>query len=374
MDVSTSITARKSQARAALDFPFTAPVASTGLEDCLLEWVEVATGLLWLRLPMPMALDHINVYLLEDHDGWFIVDTGLSTATTKAIWQQVATDIFQSKPVKGILCTHFHYDHASLARWLMQTFQAPLYMTYGEYFTLRSMANTRDEADLRLQRQFYHRCGVPDALIEAMQAACRDDPFMGHYPPEFRRLREGDCLKIGERHWQVLIGEGHSPEHACLYCADEALLIAGDQILPEISSNILVADLEPEAEPLSRWLNSLARLNTLSTDTLVMPSHGPVFKNIQARVAQLQAHHQAQLDLLRQMAQQHAEFTAYEAMQWLFNRPLNPIETMLAQGETLAHLSWLKCQGELQQFHNAQGIACYCTAQITDTQHCGDQP
>ena len=313
---------------------------------------------------MPMALDHINVYLLEDSDGWFLIDTGLNIEMTREIWLKIAQQHFCNLPVKGIICTHFHYDHASLAPWLMEQFDAPLYMTYGEYFTTRALAGSRDAIGSERQKSFYQRHGMSDDLIDKMLTACRRDPFMSHYPPDFNRIREGDTLEIGGRTWHVLIGEGHSPEHACLYCEEDALLIAGDQLLPEISSNVLVSDVEPESEPLSLWLASLEKLMPLKAETLVMPSHGPVFKNLQARVEQLQAHHVNQLDLLRHLATQNiasvnTDFTGYEALRCMFDRPLSPIEQMLAMGETLAHLAWLCRAGELIRKTGEQGVYYY---------------
>lgn len=331
--------------------------------------IEVSQGVFWLRMPMPMALDHINVYLLQDDDGWYLVDTGLNTSHVRAIWQRVGAEVFNDLPVKGIICTHFHYDHASLSSWLMEYFSAPLYMTYGEYFTQRALAASRQDVGSEQQKRFYLRCGMDKKLVDEMLSACRDDPFMGHYPNRFIRIREGDRFQILGREWQVLIGEGHSPEHACLYCEQDALLIAGDQLLPEISSNVLVSDVEPESDPLSNWFSSLDMLSQLKNDTLVLPSHGPVFKNLHARVDQLREHHHYQLDMVRSQASLQSEaykgntnrngFTAYQALNWMFDRKLSPIESMLAQGETLAHLNWMYRQGELEYSDEPDGIRRY---------------
>lgn len=345
----------KQQQRAALEYPFPAPATDGRV-------VEVAPGVLWARMPMPMSLNHINVYLLSDNDGWFLVDTGLNTQATRDLWQQIAAQYFEGLPVKGIICTHFHYDHAGLGRWLMDHFDAPLYMTHGEYFTLRALASGRAEIGSDRQHQFYRRAGMPEELIEPMFAACRNDPYMEHYPPNFNRLRQDDRLQIGGRSWRIVIGEGHSPEHACLYCEQDSLLIAGDQLLPEISSNVLVTDIEPEADPLSLWMNSLDRLAQLKADVLVMPSHGPVFKNLHNRVEQLQQHHRCQLDDVLEKAAENDDFTAYQALKWMFDRRLSAIELMLAQGEALAHLSWLLRQGKLDRETMDTGVDRYFLA------------
>ncbi|MAD44320.1 MAG: MBL fold metallo-hydrolase [Oceanospirillaceae bacterium] len=398
--------ARKQRDRQALDYPFSTPeviltkpvqvesvqtesvqagpakakiAQNKSVDEAILlgkQLIEVARGVFWLRMPMPMALDHINVYLLQDDDGWYLVDTGLNTSHVRAIWQRVGAEVFNHLPVKGIICTHFHYDHASLSSWLMEYFSAPLYMTYGEYFTQRALAASRQDVGSEQQKQFYLSCGMDKKLVNEMLTACRDDPFMGHYPNRFIRIREHDVFHIQGRKWQVVIGEGHSPEHACLYCEQDALLIAGDQLLPEISSNVLVSDVEPESDPLSNWFSSLDKLSQLKADTLVLPSHGPVFKNLHARVDQLREHHHDQLDLVRSKASLLSEaykgnseaykgntnrngFTAYQALNWMFDRKLSPIESMLAQGETLAHLNWMHWQGELEYSDEPDGIRRY---------------
>lgn len=322
--------------------------------------VEIADGLLWLRMPMPMALDHINLYLLEDDDGWYILDTGLNTEKTRQLWLAVVERHCKGKCIKGVICTHFHYDHSGLSSWLTETFKVPLYMTHGEFFTLKSMSSGVATLGNDNQLDFYHRSGLPRTQVDAIFDDCRKDPFIKGCPQSFTRLREGDVLTIGKRHWQIIIGEGHSPEHACLYCEEDKLLLAGDQLLPQISSNILVSDLEPQGQQLKYWLRSLEQLQSLDPRTLVLPAHGPVFKQMHLRAQQLIDHHLEKLDTLREFALQETEFNAYQAMKHLFKRSLPPIGTMMALGESLAHLNWLESNGDLVcQRENDSGINTY---------------
>lgn len=340
----------------ALEYPIPAPHADGSA-------VEIAPGMLWLRMPMPMALDHINLYLLEDEDGWYIVDTGLNTEKTQELWKGVTTTYCKTKPIKAVICTHFHYDHSSLASWLMQTFNVPLYMTYGEFYTL--CANSRGLLNLGNSNQlaFYEQAGVPGDKVEAIFDACRQDPFIENCPPSFKRLRGGDVLTIGNRRWQIMIGEGHSPEHACLYCEEERLLLAGDQLLPHISSNILVNELEPQGQQLEAWFRSLRHLQSLHPATLVLPAHGPVFRHMHVRAQQLIEHHLETLERLKSFAYKKPNFTAFEAMKELFNRKLSPINTLMALGETLAHLNWLESNDDLVCCRkNESGINTYLIA------------
>ena len=334
-------------------YPFAPPAPDASV-------VEVAPGILWLRMPMPMQLDHINIYLLRDGSGadagWYIVDTGLNTPACKALWEEVVATRLDGLPLKGLVCTHFHYDHAGLARWLTDRYAIPLWMTHGEFFTMRALGERLPEPAPEGLVLFHQRAGMPEERIARMLAGLRKDPFMPPQPESFRRLRAGDRLEIGGRRWQIVVGEGHSPEHACLYCAEDAILIAGDQLLPRITSNVLVSSMEPEGNPLQLWLDSLDRLDRLSPDTLVLPSHERVFKGLKPRVAELQAHHRHQFDLLLAALAGGVRLSAFEAMEVLFPRKLKAAEEMMAVGESLAHLAWLRYAGKLVRRLDEDGV------------------
>lgn len=336
-------------ARAVQDYPFGAP-------ECDGSVVEVAPGILWARMPMPMALDHINVYLLRGDDGWTLVDTGLNTQAARDCWEHIAATHLQGLPIVRLVCTHMHYDHAGLAHWLCERFGIALHMTHGEYFMMRTLAEPVPDPLPSDQAVFYARSGMPPERTERMWKAMRGDPFRPPQPQSFHRLRGGDELTLGSRTWRVVIGEGHSPEHACLYCAQDEILIAGDQLLPRISSNVLVTSIEPEANPLQLWLESLGRLERLAPGTLVLPSHERVFRGLHARTQELREHHGQQFDQLREHLAAHGSCTAFGAMLSLFPRLRTPVDDMLALGETIAHLSWLRHSGVLRRVLDEDGV------------------
>jgi glyoxylase-like metal-dependent hydrolase (beta-lactamase superfamily II) len=346
------------RASASLEYPFTPPSAD-GLSA-----VEVAAGILWLRQPMPMALDHINVYLLRDRDAqgdcWTLVDTGLNTRRSREVWEVIAQRHLVGLPIRRLICTHSHYDHSGLADWIGERFGAPMFMTHGEYFLMRGLMGSPPPDPLPASDMlFYRRAGMGEAQVEAMFAELRRDPFMPPVPGSYQRLRDGDRLRIGERDWQVVVGEGHSPEHACLYSASErtaeCILISGDQLLPRITSNVLVSSIEPEANPLQLWLASLDRLDRLAPDTLVLPSHERVFRGLHARVEELRAHHRQQFELLRAELARSGAATALELMQVQFPRLRHAADELMALGETLAHLSWLRHEGEVRRVLDDDG-------------------
>lgn len=343
--------ARHPRARpsAPLEYPVEAPAPDGSV-------VEVAPGVLWARMPMPMGLDHVNVYLLRAPQGWTLVDTGLNSETTRALWADIERRHLDGLPVQALVCTHWHYDHAGLAHWLTERHGAPLYMTHGEYYTMHAHASQPPDPLPASRQRFYERSGMPAERVQRMFAGLRRDPFMPPMPGTFRRLRGGDVLDIGSRRWRVVIGEGHSPEHACLYSAEDRLLLAGDQLLPRITSNVLVTDTEPDANPLQLWFESLARLEQLAPGTLVLPSHHGVFRGLHARTRALRDHHEQQFEVLRGLVRDQGPCTAHEAMLALFPRLRGPVDDMLALGEATAHLSWLRHAGELMRVLDPDGV------------------
>ncbi|MEG2975047.1 MAG: MBL fold metallo-hydrolase [Comamonas sp.] len=311
--------------------------------------VEIVPGLLWLRMPMPMSLDHINVYLLRDGEGWAVVDTGLGIPTTFELWEKIFTEKLVGQPLTRVICTHCHYDHAGAAHWLQERFGVPLLMTYGEFMMLRLLMGPPPDPLPQSHRDFYARAGVTDEELDHMVGAMRKDPFMPKPPSNYQRIRTGEVLQVGERQWRIVLGEGHSPEHACLYCEEDGILLAGDQVLPRITSNVMISPIEPEGNPLKDWMASLQRLHSLPADTLVLPSHQGVFYGLHERLDQIREHHEQQFDFLKSHLQQVGRASAAELVPVLFPKLRGPVDRLMALGETMAHLNLLYLAGELSR-------------------------
>jgi len=309
---------------------------------------ELADGVFWLRMPMPLGLDHINLYLLRDGPGWVVVDTGLDTARARAVWEQVLAGVLDGQPVRAVLCTHFHHDHSGLVHWLCERFQCPLYMSAGEYQALSIAVPQRGDAEQAFYR-FHLRAGLDQAAVAAILGSVHSAHFNVQCPPHYRCLHDGMQLEIGGRQWQVVIGAGHSPEHACLYCADAALLISGDQVLPRITSCVCVGAFEPEADPLRAWLDSIRRLREIPDDVLVLPAHELPFRGLHQRLTQLHRHHQDHLDALIEQLRQALPATAAELRPVLFPAIKGDFDLLMALGETLAHLHFLVSEGYLKR-------------------------
>ena len=319
------------------------------------ETLPIAPGVSWLRMKLPFALDHINLWLLEDGPGWTIVDTGYAMAETKSAWERIFAEYLEGRPVTRIVVTHYHPDHIGLAGWLAERWRVRLWITEKEWLYARVMSRGSDDFAV-LRRDFARRAGLDLASAELFgereQSYRRGVPSV---PPAFRRIADGMAIAIGGREWRVVVGEGHAPEHACLYCAETGVLIAGDQVLPKISPNISVQAHEPDGDPLTQYLASLAKFReAVPSETLVLPSHNLPFFGLHTRIDELAAHHRARCEEL--LAALTGPRSAVDLLPVLFRRPLDRHQTAFALGEALAHLHYLERRGALHRVPAPDGV------------------
>ena len=342
-----------SDAPAPLTYPFeSAPEPGQAL--------TVASGTLWLRMPLPMAgLNHINVWALRDDDGWTLTDTGMQTPDTAAYWQSALSGPLGRGSIKRVICTHMHPDHIGMAGWLTRHHECRLWTTRLEYLTCRMLvADTGREAPPDAVR-FYRAAGWDDDALEYYKAR-----FGGFgkavyaLPDSYRRVVDGEEVIIGGRVWRAMVGRGHSPEHLCLHCPELRVLISGDQVLPRITSNVSVFPTEPDADPLSEWLESLASIrNRVPDDVLVLPSHNEPFRGLHARLATLIAGHEQRLTRVSQ--ELASPKRALDLFGVLFHRRIGADMLSMATGESIAHLNCLIGRRLAVREIDAAGIAWY---------------
>lgn len=316
-------------------YPFPAPPAPARA-------TEVAAGVFWLRMPLPFALNHINLWLLEDDGGWCIVDTGLNHAPVRELWTALRGEFMRGLPIRRIIATHYHPDHLGLAAWLAGQAGCRISMTAGE----QQVAARIFGEDSQLRVEFFRRHGLAGELLADIATwGMSYRRNVSGVPADFIRLAHGEQLRIGGNEWQVIVGRGHSPEHATLYCPSLGVLLAGDQVLPTITPHIGVWHFEPEADPVSRFLDSLGRFRELPAETLVLPAHGKPFTGLHARLGFLAAHHAERLDEVLQACGEPR--SSADIMKVLFSRRLDSQQLPFAMGEALAHLNCLHQRGEL---------------------------
>jgi glyoxylase-like metal-dependent hydrolase (beta-lactamase superfamily II) len=321
---------------------------------------ELVPGLGWLRMPLPFALDHINLWLAQDEidgvAGWSAVDCGVATDATRDAWEQVFDDGMQGAPLLRVIATHCHPDHIGLSDWLCQRFGAPFWITTGEYGFGRMMSAALPGVDGTAAIPHFQRHGLAgDALLAQMQTRRNYFPsLVPAVPQSYTRMQDGQQIAIGAQHWRVITGFGHSPEHAALYCEALGVLISGDMVLPRISTNVSVFAVEPEGNPLQLYLDSLAKFDALPADTLVLPSHGRPFRGLHTRIAQLRAHHVARLaEVVDACA---VPCSAMDIVPVMFRRELDAHQLTFALGEALAHLHKLWNDRVVRRRTGADGI------------------
>jgi glyoxylase-like metal-dependent hydrolase (beta-lactamase superfamily II) len=320
---------------------------------------KVAEGVYWARFAMPMSLNHINLWLLEDEDGWTVVDTCLNIPSARETWEQLFAGFMQGKPIRRVICTHLHPDHVGLAGWLTERFDCTLWMSREEFLMCRAMTADTGRAAPDMAIRFYRAAGYDDAQLEKYRTVFGNfGRAISPLPDSFRRLIDRETLTIGDRYWQVIIGSGHSPEHATLYCPALKLLISGDQVLPRITPNVSVFPTEPEGDPLSEWLRSCNRLGEiLPDDLLVLPAHEAPFFGLHARLNQVLESHKSDLEsLFNHLSQPRRAVDCFGA---LFSREIREGSLGLATGETLAHLNCLLGRRSITRTADAQGVHWY---------------
>ena len=331
-----------------LDFPFREPPAGGS-------WTEVAPGVFWLRMPLPFALDHINLWALRDGAGWTLVDTGLNSEVTRGLWEQVIASNLARHPVRRVVVTHYHPDHFGLAGWLTSRFGVELWMSESEYVTAQVAYAQLPGHTNAASAELFVRHGLDEVRREAVRTRKHSYQHAISTPPaSFRRMLDSDQLDIDGRGWRVMMGYGHAPEHAALYCEELGVLISGDMVLPKISTNVSVWASEPEGDPLALFLRSVEHYATLPRETLVLPSHGLPFYGLRQRAAALHEHHRLRLDEVL-VACQHP-VSAADVVPVLFRRQLDNHQIVFAMGEAIAHLNHLLYQRSVLREAGADGV------------------
>lgn len=257
---------------------------------------EVVSGVFRVRLPLDLQEDHINTWVLDDGAALTIIDSGLGTRRTQALWENLFERQFAGRALKRVICTHWHPDHMGCAAWLAARAEDGLWATRREWLAAWRAAGP-DNTYLADEQSFLRVTGcAPDLERKLLdRAGYITERFLP--PPEnYRRFYCGELIEIDGEPWQTLLGEGHSPEHAALYCGARNVLITGDMVLPDTTTFVGVdpGD-ELDADPIDAYLRSLDRLEFLPEDVLVLPSHGEPFRGLHERIAELKSRQQVRL-------------------------------------------------------------------------------
>jgi glyoxylase-like metal-dependent hydrolase (beta-lactamase superfamily II) len=306
-------------------------------------------------MPLPFALDHINLWLLEDGDGWTAVDTGIGLDPTRTLWEAVFAGGLGGRPLGRVVVTHFHPDHMGNAGWLAGRWGVDVWCTQAEWLTAQLAWRERHGPDVEKRLAHYRRHGFGEETIEQFRRRGNHYPHVvPTLPPHYRLLRDGDVLAVGGRRWEVFTVHGHAPEHACLWCPELGVLISGDQVLPKITTNVSVWADQPLANPLRLYLDSFHRFREMPDDTLVLPSHGLPFHGLHPRIHALREHHDARLNQTVEALE--APRRGVDLIPVLFRRELDTHQLGFAIGEVLAHVHLLEAEGAVARSTDADGV------------------
>lgn len=323
--------------------------------------MEVAPGVRWIRMSLPFALNHINLWLLRDeiggHQGWSVVDCCIARDESRAQWEQVFATQLEGLPILRVIVTHMHPDHIGLADWLCQRWNVRLWISATDYNVARLNTLGPSAFGGDAAANYFASHGLNDpASVEQIKARTNYYPsLVPGVPRRYRRMADGDVLTIGNQSWRCISGYGHAPEHIALYCEALKLLIGGDMMLPRISTNVSVFEVEPEANALKQFLDSIDRFRALPEDTLTLPSHGKPFIGLHVRIGQLHDHHRDRLDEVL-LACSEQPCSAADILPVMFKRPLDLHQKTFAMGESVAHLHALWYQGRLHRSLDPDGI------------------
>ncbi len=324
--------------------------------------MAVADGIHWLRMPLPFQLNHINLWLLEQDDGWSIVDTGIASDVSKGVWEETFAGTMAHRPARQILVTHLHPDHVGCAGFLTRRFDIELHMTREEYMLCRVLVADTGKSAPEEGIDFYRAAGFTDESLDRYRSVFGFfGKLVSRLPESYIRLHDKDRLTIGNHEWEVMVGRGHSPEHACFYSTDLNLLISGDQVLPSISANVSVYPTEPEANPLRYWFESLEAIKArLPDDVLVLPAHGKPFRGAHQRIDALIDEHKVKLEQLLAFIDRPCR--ALDVFPALYKTEIPADQLILATGEALAHLHYLMYTSDVVAETDARGVTWYSRA------------
>jgi glyoxylase-like metal-dependent hydrolase (beta-lactamase superfamily II) len=342
---------------AALAFPVQEPPAAG-------EAIEIAPGILWARIPLPFRLNHVNVYLIDDGEGWAVVDTGIGNEATRTAWSALLGGPLAGRPLTRLIVTHHHPDHIGLAGWLCERFGLPLLTTQTAYLGCLNVSLSPGALDAKPYHEFYLRHGLDAASTQ--RVATQGHAYLkmvSGLPPTFERIVAGDTLNIGGRNFEVLTGNGHAPEQAMLFCRADNLFLAADQVLAKITPNVSVWAVEPNGDPLGLYLRSLGELQqAIPADALVLPGHQLPFVGLHVRGDQLVAHHEVRCAAIAE-ACRAAPRSAAELVPVLFTRELDPHQMSFAFSEVQAHVNYMLRRGELAWVQGSDGVERVATSQ-----------
>lgn len=320
--------------------------------------VEVASGILWARLPLPFRLDHVNIYLIKDDGGWAVLDTGIADEASRDAWRALLKGPLAGRRLTRLIVSHAHPDHIGLAGWLCEQFDLPLLTSQTSYLWCLNMSLSPGALEAKPYRDFYLSHGMSAQQTDLVSTqGHRYLKMVTPLPLTFTRLLAGDTLVLGGRTFRVFSGDGHAPEQIMLYAHDEKILLAADQVIAKITPNVSVWAVDPHGDPLGHYVRSIRMLRQHAPEgTLVLPGHQLPFYGLHARCEEILAHHDERCSLIAEACGTGPKSVA-DLVPVLFPRPLDPHQMSFAFSEVHAHVNRMLRRRELETIVSDEGIS-----------------
>ena len=339
-----------------IQFPYPEPPAFGELR-------EIAPGIMWMRLPLPFRLDHVNIYLIEEGDGWCVLDAGIWDQRTIDIWEAILAGPLAGSRLTRLVITHHHPDHIGLAGWLCRRAEIPLLTSQTAYLACANLSLAPGSPQDRQFHDFYINHGTTREVADQMGTHGLDYLRMvSPLPNTFLRLLSRDMITIGARRFRILTGDGHAPEQVMLYCDEDQLFFPADQVIAKISPNVSVWPNEPDGDPLGHFVRTARRIrDNLPDDVLVLPGHQLPFTGLHASCSELVEHHDRRCDLIGE-AVRAGPMTVNDLVPVVFPRELDLHQFGFAFSEALAHVNRMLRRGELTRTAGPDGIVRYAAS------------
>ncbi len=315
---------------------------------------EIVDGVLWVRMPLPFQLNHVNLWLLEDGDGWVLIDTGINSFETRELWGKLLQTLPHGGRISRLICTHAHPDHIGLAGWFGTNFSPDLITTRNELRDGIFFCQGWEDKGAELVKYFRTAGCTGTQVMQIREHVFGSHHFYSGMPASCNIIANGDTVEIGGRQWRVMVAYGHSSEHVCLFCHEAGVLIGGDQILPKITPTIVLPPDRQDGNPLAAFLESNQQFRCLPEKTLILPGHNRPFYGLHARLDEYELHHDDRLGMTFSacsVARSGAEVAAR-----LFKLSSDPHQLFFAVGETLSHIRYLEIEGKISVKESEDGV------------------
>ena len=238
-------------------------VPGSDFEGAAFEFEQVMDGVYQARGTGNVAVGS-NAAVIINEDDVLLVDSHISPAAASALLSELAA--ITDKPVRYVVNTHFHFDHAHGN----QIYPAAVEVI-GHEFTREMLAN--GESVGRTYQGFQEAMAGQPGYVEGQEGLVPTPPTT--------TLSERMTLHRGGREIRLLFfGRGHTGGDVVVHLPEERALITGDLLLPSVP---FMGDGFPVD-----WVETLEELKVLSVD-VVIPGHGAPFSDL-GRIDALQSY------------------------------------------------------------------------------------